>query len=150
MFGQKRRANFSSMTTTLGMSALSRRFSGGRQSGCVRKRRLPSLGSQSNLPITSELTTAEVLARHTESFMNSLTRQPRFQLDRVSFRELRRQVLRRDGWRCQICGRAENLDVHHHKRRSALGDDSQTNLITLCRECHQTQHSRRNGRSSAK
>jgi 5-methylcytosine-specific restriction endonuclease McrA len=32
----------------------------------------------------------------------------------------------------------------HRKRRSALGHDSETNLITLCRECHQTQHSRRN------
>jgi predicted restriction endonuclease len=69
--------------------------------------------------------------------MNSLTRQTRFRLDRVSYRELRRQVLRRDGWRCQICGRGENLDVHHRKRRSALGHDSETNLITLCRECHQ-------------
>jgi 5-methylcytosine-specific restriction endonuclease McrA len=113
--------------------------------GCLRQHRVPSLGSQSNLPITSELTTAGVLATHTESFMNSRTTQPRFRLDRVSYRELRWQVLRRDGWRCQICGRGENLDVHHSKQRSGLGQNSESNLITLCRECHQILHSRRNG-----
>ena len=53
---------------------------------------------------------------------------------------LRRVVLERDGWRCQQCGSFRNLDVHHVKRRSALGDDAETNLITLCRECHQTVH----------
>jgi 5-methylcytosine-specific restriction endonuclease McrA len=53
---------------------------------------------------------------------------------------LRRVVLERDGWRCQKCGSFRNLDVHHMRRRSALGDDVEANLITLCRECHQTLH----------
>jgi 5-methylcytosine-specific restriction endonuclease McrA len=48
--------------------------------------------------------------------------------------------LARDGWRRQKCGSLGNLDVHHVKRRSALGDDAETNLITLCRECHQLLH----------
>jgi 5-methylcytosine-specific restriction endonuclease McrA len=30
--------------------------------------------------------------------------------------------------------------VHHQRRRSALGDDAQENLITLCRRCHQQIH----------
>jgi 5-methylcytosine-specific restriction endonuclease McrA len=53
---------------------------------------------------------------------------------------LRRAVLERDGWRCQQCGSLRNLDVHHMRRRSALGDDAETNLITLCRDCHQILH----------
>ena len=53
---------------------------------------------------------------------------------------LRRVVLERDGWRCQQCGSPRNLDVHHMRRRSALGDDAETNLITLCRKCHQSLH----------
>ena len=53
---------------------------------------------------------------------------------------LRREIFERDGWRCQKCGCSKNLDVHHMRRRSALGDDLETNLITLCRKCHQILH----------
>jgi 5-methylcytosine-specific restriction endonuclease McrA len=52
---------------------------------------------------------------------------------------LHREILERDGWRCQMCGCSKNLDVHHMRRRSALGDDAETNLITLCRDCHKLQ-----------
>ena len=53
---------------------------------------------------------------------------------------LRREILERDGWRCQKCGCSKNLDVHHVRRRSALGDDEEINLITFCRKCHQIVH----------
>jgi 5-methylcytosine-specific restriction endonuclease McrA len=56
------------------------------------------------------------------------------------YAKLRKEILERDGWRCQTCGRSTNLDVHHVKRRSALGDDTEANLITLCRECHRVLH----------
>ena len=56
------------------------------------------------------------------------------------YARLRREVLERDGWRCQKCGSSQSLDVHHMKRRGALGDDAEANLITLCRKCHQIQH----------
>ena len=56
------------------------------------------------------------------------------------YARLHREILERDGWQCQQCGSLRNLDVHHMRRRSALGDDAETNLITLCRECHQIQH----------
>jgi hypothetical protein len=50
------------------------------------------------------------------------------------YARLHREILERDGWRCQMCGCAKRLDVHHLRRRSALGDDIETNLITLCRD----------------
>ena len=56
------------------------------------------------------------------------------------YAKLRLEILNRDGWRCQTCGSFKNLDVHHMRRRSALGDDAETNLITLCRKCHQRAH----------
>ena len=34
-------------------------------------------------------------------------------LDPVSYENLRQQILRRDGWRCQSCGAISNLEVHH-------------------------------------
>ncbi len=57
-----------------------------------------------------------------------------------SYRELHRQVLERDGWRCQVCGSMQNLQVHHLRFRSQSGSDEEHNLITLCAECHEQMH----------
>jgi 5-methylcytosine-specific restriction protein A len=56
------------------------------------------------------------------------------------YERLRKQVLLRDGWRCQSCGKMTNLEVHHKESRSQSGDDSSQNLITLCTACHDTVH----------
>ncbi len=61
-------------------------------------------------------------------------------LDPVSYETLRQQVLRRDGWRCQSCGTLSNLEIHHKQFRSASGDDSEENLVTLCSQCHARIH----------
>jgi 5-methylcytosine-specific restriction endonuclease McrA len=61
-------------------------------------------------------------------------------LDPKSYEQLRNHVLRRDGWRCQLCGAMSNLEVHHQELRSQSGDDSEQNLITLCAECHAALH----------
>ena len=67
-------------------------------------------------------------------------KQPRLKLEPEAYRELCRKVLERDGWRCQFCGRAEDLQVHHVNPRSRLGDDAEENLITLCSDCHRSHH----------
>ena len=56
--------------------------------------------------------------------------------------ELRQEILRRDGWRCQACGRRKDLQVHHIEARGRLGEDTEQNLITLCADCHRTVHRR--------
>ncbi len=61
-------------------------------------------------------------------------------LEPTSYKSLRRQILRRDGWRCQSCGAMSNLEVHHLEFRSHSGADSEENLITLCRACHAAVH----------
>jgi 5-methylcytosine-specific restriction endonuclease McrA len=63
-------------------------------------------------------------------------------LDPLSYESLRRQILRRDGWRCQSCGTMSNLEVHHMEFRSHSGADSEENLITLCTACHAGAHRR--------
>jgi 5-methylcytosine-specific restriction endonuclease McrA len=65
---------------------------------------------------------------------------PRLRLDSTSYGELHRQVLERDGWRCQVCGSMQNLQVHHLKFRSQSGGDEEQNLITLCAQCHARVH----------
>lgn len=67
---------------------------------------------------------------------------PRIKLKPEAYEQLRRQVLDRDNWKCQNCGRASELQVHHLRFRSALGDDSIDNLITLCFSCHESIHRR--------
>ena len=64
----------------------------------------------------------------------------RVRLDPIAYESLRQEVLRRDGWRCQSCGVMSNLEVHHKRFRSRSGDDSELNLITLCKACHAGVH----------
>ena len=67
-------------------------------------------------------------------------KQPRRRLESAAYAELRNQVLERDRWRCQDCGTADNLQIHHLKFRSRLGHDCFENLITLCVCCHERLH----------
>ena len=67
-------------------------------------------------------------------------KQPRLRMDPELYEQLCREVLQRDGWRCQSCGSLKNLQVHHKEFRSQSGDDSEQNLITLCSDCHFTLH----------
>jgi 5-methylcytosine-specific restriction endonuclease McrA len=67
-------------------------------------------------------------------------KQPRLRLDPELYEQLRHEVLRRDGWRCQSCGTRSSLEIHHKEFRSHSGDDSEQNLITLCSACHATVH----------
>jgi 5-methylcytosine-specific restriction endonuclease McrA len=59
---------------------------------------------------------------------------------REEYLAMRQQVLERDGWRCQGCGRRENLQMHHVDLRSRGGVDNEANLITLCVACHARVH----------
>jgi 5-methylcytosine-specific restriction endonuclease McrA len=63
-------------------------------------------------------------------------KRPRLRLKPDSYRKVRIEVLQRDGWRCQTCGRPDRLQVHHIRSRGRLGDDIDQNLITLCADCH--------------
>jgi len=73
-------------------------------------------------------------------WMRLRQKQPRFKLKLEEYIVVRKQVLERDGWRCQDCGAAQNLQVHHMKPRSQLGGDVAQNLITLCASCHGKRH----------
>jgi 5-methylcytosine-specific restriction endonuclease McrA len=61
-------------------------------------------------------------------------------LDPESYGQLRKQILQRDGWRCQVCGSRKGLQVHHKQLRSQQGPDDDLNLITLCAGCHEASH----------
>jgi len=69
-------------------------------------------------------------------------KKPRLKLRSTEYEALRNQVLKRDGWRCQLCGTSNNLHVHHVKSCCMLGDDQAHNLTTLCAKCHEQLHRR--------
>lgn len=56
---------------------------------------------------------------------------------------IRRTILERDGYRCQICSDNTSLSVHHIIPLSSGGDSSFENLRVLCQHCHQKAHGRR-------
>jgi 5-methylcytosine-specific restriction endonuclease McrA len=64
----------------------------------------------------------------------------RTRLTPQDYQALRREILKRDGWRCQFCGKAIDLQVHHIESRAQLGSDLEQNLITLCSRCHESLH----------
>ena len=48
----------------------------------------------------------------------------------------RNRVLARDGHACVICGSSSDLEVDHRRALSNGGDNSLSNLATLCHDCH--------------
>lgn len=53
---------------------------------------------------------------------------------------VRKNVYRRDGFACALCGDNRNLQIHHVVMRSHGGTDYEHNLITLCWRCHAVVH----------
>ncbi len=56
------------------------------------------------------------------------------------YKLLTRSVYERDGWRCVVCLRREQLTPHHVKYLSRGGDDADYNMVTLCMGCHDAEH----------
>jgi len=55
--------------------------------------------------------------------------------------ELRRDIYRRDGYRCANCGAKDvELHAHHVVPLSVGGTNNASNLISLCRDCHHRLH----------
>ena len=58
-----------------------------------------------------------------------------------AWRQRRLEALKRDKFKCQLCGSGKDVEVHHisyeHLHRAEEVDD----LITLCKKCHREVHS---------
>jgi hypothetical protein len=51
----------------------------------------------------------------------------------------RRERLKLDSYRCQKCGTAENLHVHHRTYKNFM-HESMEDLVTVCISCHDLIH----------
>jgi 5-methylcytosine-specific restriction endonuclease McrA len=56
------------------------------------------------------------------------------------YEQRRREILRRDDFRCVLCGSPHEVAVHHRRKRSLGRDDRVANLVTLCASCHRAEH----------
>ena len=57
----------------------------------------------------------------------------------TTWASLRKKVLGRDKYRCQICKSKKKLEVHH-KTYKRIGKERIGDLITLCNICHRKIH----------
>ena len=55
----------------------------------------------------------------------------------------RKEVYRRDGYRCALCDSPKGLQIHHAIHRSEGGSNQPQNLICLCWKCHAAAHGSR-------
>jgi hypothetical protein len=84
-------------------------------------------------------TTAEAVAR-TRDRVRALRALPYEQyLQTAWWRQRRREALVWAGGKCQLCSAMEGLDVHHNTY-VRLGCEVETDLIVLCRSCHERHH----------
>lgn len=51
---------------------------------------------------------------------------------------IRKQVLERDAFQCQVCGKCgmSKFHIHHIEKRNEDGTDHLDNLMTVCPSCH--------------
>lgn len=52
--------------------------------------------------------------------------------------QVRKEVMKRDGFKCRKCGETGSLAVHHIIPFRKSRDDSPENLMTVCGSCHTT------------
>ena len=55
-------------------------------------------------------------------------------------KEKRKEIYRRDGYRCALCDSTQYIQIHHAVPRGEGGTNSPHNLITLCADCHALAH----------
>lgn len=60
-------------------------------------------------------------------------------LKTTAWENMRQKVFRRDGFKCVVCGEAKNLECHHITYDN-LGAEKVSDLVTLCKECHEKTH----------
>jgi hypothetical protein len=99
---------------------------------------------QSLLPITSLVLETGTFDPHALKNPEVLKKKWLYQKGiNYGFANTKAYVLTRDGYACQHCKgktKDQRLEVHHLVFRSQQGSDEETNLLTLCKTCHDGLH----------
>lgn len=60
-------------------------------------------------------------------------------LESAHWKHIRKIMLRRANYRCQLCNNKDILNVHHRTYKNK-GNENYADLIVLCKSCHRTYH----------
>jgi 5-methylcytosine-specific restriction endonuclease McrA len=73
-----------------------------------------------------------------------VTRKQRYYryLESDHWRRLRHLAFQRDGYRCTVCGRTNNLRGHHKRYHEVLEHCTVDDIQTMCQPCHDAHHRR--------
>ncbi len=73
---------------------------------------------------------------------NDINKSYKDQLKDKRWKKLANKIRKRDNYTCQKCGSHEHLQVHHKKyiKGRLAWEYDESNLITLCSECHKKIH----------
>jgi len=74
--------------------------------------------------------------------MSSMNERYLAYLRSATWRRKRAAALKRAGFRCQVCNGSKRLDVHH-RTYARFGRERASDLIVLCRTCHDIFHKHR-------
>lgn len=76
---------------------------------------------------------------------NTLTRKEQYyqELKDKRWKDKSLQIMKRDGFKCALCGSKHNLQVHHieYIKGKKAWEHPTSVLITLCEDCHKKVHS---------
>ena len=76
--------------------------------------------------------------------IEELTGNYRKYIDSEHWNAIRTQALKRDGFRCQICGTGIEPRVHHVSYEHLGTEQELDDVVTLCDECHSKVHAKDN------
>ncbi len=57
------------------------------------------------------------------------------------WQRVRKKALKRAGYKCQVCGYKQNLEVHHNTYKN-IWCEKPEDVVVLCWKCHKTFHHR--------
>lgn len=103
---------------------------------------------QCNAPIIARNSAADILLRSGRKAICDDCRRAGRQWTKATYadylksahwQETRYKAIQHAGQKCQVCASVDRLDVHHNDY-SRLGGELATDLVVLCRSCHELFH----------
>lgn len=87
----------------------------------------------------------ERILKYTKEYQRKNPFKVRLSDNMQHFNKPREYFLKRDGYKCQICGIDEKLILHHKDGRGdnvskSQKNNAEDNIITLCKSCHPRVH----------
>jgi hypothetical protein len=71
---------------------------------------------------------------------SNLTPGEDFKINKTIPQKTKSIVLKRDGGKCKICGKSNNINFHHIKPKAENGNHDVSNIILVCNACHSLVH----------